>query len=386
MRLGTSSLLLLIAATLSAAPADDAPSIDSIIHALRHMEGYKARVSYAVTLPQADDDIIYTIDLRQPASADSYLIDWHTQSPSGPVEGFTAWFDGHFYNFRNRRLQEVHSDWDPQAPRGAREPQNAAQFSTLLPRGMAPELERLKGPGYAYELRPSGRELRVEARRIASGETDAELTWTFDASTLRPLRFDADYNPGGIASQQVAATFDYQTPLPGRIDSLSEPLLRERYPDAFTRYRESQFAIEQMRGEPLPAFSLPLAAGSGRLERQRGQRFERPTLIVMLEAESQLTPRLVDDVRQAVDRMPADVDVVWAFMEKNPQAASEAAGELRRGETALCGARPLATDCGAATLPVVMACSEAGTVESLLIGLNNQLATDVICMLSTMKN
>ena len=79
----------------------NARGLDSVMHKLLHAEGYSATATYAVTLPQADDDIVYTIRLQQP-SPSSYLIDWDVTTPSGPQQGFTSYFDGHFYNFRNK--------------------------------------------------------------------------------------------------------------------------------------------------------------------------------------------------------------------------------------------------------------------------------------------
>lgn len=359
------------------------PALDDIATALENMPGYAANVSYAVTLPQADDDIVYSVVLQQPADPDSYLIDWTAATPSGPAQGFTAWFEGHFYDFRNQRLRERHADWDPATPQGAREPQNSAQFSSLLPSRMAAQLRALAGPGFSYTLTPAaGNALRLDAVRLSAGEPDAELSWTFDASTLRPREFAADYNPGAISSQQVKAVFTDTVPSAGRLD---EQMLRRRYPDAFARCRESQFAIEQMRGRPMPAFSLPMADGNGRLERQAAQTFERPTLLVLFDSESALAPRLVGEIRAAVDRMPADVDVIWAATGKDRDAVADLLGETRRGEKAVCAAAGLAADCGAATLPVTLACAPDGRIGSLIIGLNNQFATDVICMLTTMK-
>ncbi len=374
---------LLFIASIAQGAAAATPSLDDIAAALENMAGYAATVNYAVTLPQADDDIVYTVTLQQPADPDSYLIDWTVDSPSGPVHGFTAWFEGHFYDFRNRRLREHHADWDAAAPQGAREPQNSAQFSSLLPSRMATQLRALAGPGFSYRLTPAaGNVLRLDAVRLSAGEPDAELSWTFDAATLRPREFAADYNPGAISAQQVMAVFTDTVPSMGRLD---EAALRLRYPDVFARCRESQFAIEQMRGASLPAFSLPLADGSGRLERQATQGFERPTLLVLFDPASTLAPRLAGEVREAVDRMPADVDVIWASTGKDRDAMAELLGPARRGETAVCAAAGLAADCGAATLPVTLACAPDGRIGSLIIGLNNQFATDVICMLTTMK-
>lgn len=360
-----------------------AQSVAEIANVLSNMPDYEAAVEYAVTLPQAQDDIVYTVELHQPASADSYLIDWTVNSPSGRVDGFTAWFDGHFYNLRNNRLQEHHAQWDADTPAGARAIQNSAQFASLLPSRMAMELRRLDDPGlYRYTISPSADELRVDAVRLASGSDDAELQWVFDASTLRPLRFYADYNPGAISGQQVKAVY---SPLPDSLHisgPLDEPALRQRYPLAFEQCRESQFAIESMRGRQLPGFSLP-QCGGGRLTRRAADPLAEPTAIVMLDSDSALAPQLIEAVRNAIDRLPANVNIIWACTGKNPDEISELIGTPRPGETTLGGARTLIRDCGAATLPVILACNSAGLISDLAIGLNNQTEIDVIRMFST---
>lgn len=372
--------------TLGSAFCADAQSVAEIVDALADMPDYAASVTYAVTLPQADDDIVYTVDLQQPASADSYLIDWRVDTPSGPVDGFTAWFDGHFYNFRNKRLQESHADWDATAPDGARAVQNSAQFASLLPSRLAMELRELdNAERYRYTLSTtSSGEVRISAVRLTAGEEDAELEWTFDSTTLRPRRFYADYNPGSIAGQQVTAIYS-DSPSPTLHSPLSEELLRERYPEAFERYRESQFAIESMRGQQLPGFSLPQCGAAGRFTRRATEPLEAPTAVVLLDSEATLAPQLIEAVRAAIGRLPSDAAVLWACTGKNPDAVSELLGPLRQGEKAILGSRSLARDCGAATLPVVMACDAKGCVTDLIVGLNNQLEIDVIRMFSTIK-
>lgn len=367
--------IALLAAALNA-PA--AVTLDDLIAALSDMPGYAANVRYAITLPQAEDDVVYTVDLAQP-TAGSYLIDWSVNSPSGLVEGWTAWFDGHFYDFRNNRLREVHAGWDSTL----RPPQETAQFASLLPQRLASQLAELRDSAtYTYNIIDRGDEIRIEADRHSRGDVDAELAWTFDAESLTPTAFYADYNPGAMASQQVDAKYTSQ---PSALTSpLSEPVLQERYPLAFEKFRESQFAIESLRGEPLPAFALPSSRGE-RMTRSRGEAFPRPTLVALLDPESALAPRLVAELREAVDRMPADTDVIYALTSKDPDSPAELLGELRPGETALTGAAGFIRECGAATLPVILVCNPAGRVADLRIGLNNQLAADVMCMLSTMK-
>lgn len=368
MRLGK----LFFAIFLSSAPLCLlAQEADVVASALERMQPYAASVSYSITLPQAEDDIVYSVALQSVAPG-SWLIDWNV--PEAGQAGWTAQFEGSFYNFRNRRLQEIHSGWDKQNP-------PRAQFADLLPERIAAQLREMAADPtrYAMTVKNSGGELTVEADRLTSGQVDAELSWTFDSQTFRPLKFSADYNPGAISSQQISATYSPAEPtLPQAFD---ETYLRERYPDAFTNHRQSNFAIEHMRGEPLPAFSLLLASGKGRLTRQAGEAFRQPTLVVLLESQSALAPELVRSIRKAIDCCPTAAEVIWACAERNPDSAADLLGELREGETALIGAKSLAADCGAAALPVIMVCGTDGTVKNLSIGLNKETQTDVIQMI-----
>ncbi|MDE6427754.1 MAG: hypothetical protein K2K59_02240 [Muribaculaceae bacterium] len=343
---------------------------EQLVAALEGDTVYCGRVDYAVTLPQSSDEIRYLIDL-QSVGTDSWLIDWHQIDHD--QTGWTARTGGDYYSFRGNRLQEIHAGWDrQQLPR--------AQFSELLPQNVGAQLREIisEPERYEYKLTEANNQLTLRAMRKAGDITDAELTWTFDSKSMQPQKFSAEYNPGQISEHQVYAHYQ---PLAPTVTTLSESILKERYAEAFANYRQSNFAIEQMRGEPLPAFSIQLASGEGRLTRQQGESFRQPAVIVLLESESALAGELVSAVRQAIDESPRDAQVIWACMERNPRSASELLGALRPGETALIGAKKLAADCGAAALPVIMICQTDGTVKDIAIGLNKDTRTDVIQMI-----
>lgn len=360
---------LLIGLILSPAIAS-AIEPGAIINSLAADTLFAARVNYAVTLPQSSDEIQYEVDLQSVGSGD-WLIEW--RQADHDQTGWTAQTGGDYYCFRGRRLQEIHAGWDKQQlPR--------AQFAELFPEQIADQLREITSSDgrYDYTLRESNNQLILTALRKAGDITDAEITWTFDATTHHPLKYSAEYNPGQISEHQVFATYG---PLERSISSITEESLKERFPEAFANFRQSNFAIEQMRGEPLPAFSIQLASGEGRLTRERGETFREPTLLVLMESESALAGELVDAIRQAIDEAPRGAEVIWACMERNPRSATELLGELRPGETALIGAKRLAADCGAAALPVILICRPDGTVNDIAIGLNKDTRTDVIQMI-----
>lgn len=376
------SMLLLAASggTMSA------QGIGEYADALAKMPGYRARVTYSVTLPQAQDDVVYTIDLAQdPDDPDGYLIEWSVMSPSGPVSGFTSWFNGDFYNFRNHRLQELHRQWDSETVSGHGAAQNSAQFASLLPTRIADWL-RAERPrmtsGIIHDI--ENNHISYNETWEAQGEVGSTISWVFDAETMRPLLFIADYNPGSVAGQQVTAEYSYPDSLAPLSAPLSESFLHARFPDAFNKYRESQFAIENMRGLPLPAFSLPRLDG-GRLARQASDPFRAPTAVVLFDPEATLAPELISALRASVDRLPVNAEILWAAVDKNPESASALLSPLRDGETAITGAAPLAADCGVAALPVILVCNPEGRITNLVIGLNQTLQTDVMQMLINAK-
>lgn len=355
-------------------------ALSDLVLALANMADYSAHVRYAVTLPQAEDDIVYDVALSQPGDSDSYLIEWGVDSPSGRLNGFTAWYDGNFYSYRNKRLRELHRQWDESAvTEGRHAPQNSAQFASLLPSRLWRVLKELEGGDYEYKLTSNGEVITIDARRMACEDADAELQWKFDAATFKPLSFYGDYNPGAISSQQVYARYEDAALA---VSTLSEETLRERYDEAFTLYRESQFGIEHMRGEQVPSFSLPRLDGSGRYTRRATEGFKRRTALVLIDTDTTLACDLIERVRKAVSKLPADADVIWACVGKNPADVEEVLGSLGEGETALLGARTLVRDCGAASLPVVLAVDASGRISDLVIGMNNSLESDVIQMLN----
>lgn len=375
-------------ALLSMPLCADAQGLDTILSRLDAVRDYGSAVTYAVTLPQAEDDVIYSLELRS-ATTDAdrlspadYLIDWSVTTPSGPMTGFSAYFDGHHYRLRGGKLQEYHCEWDSVPMLGENGVQRRAQFVALLPQYVAEELRRMASDTEHYTLKISDNRVSAERRAASDADTDAELTYEFDARTGLPTLFEAEYNPGAISSQTVRAT--YGTAL-APVDELSEAMLRERYPEAFERMRQSNFAIENLPGQPLPAFSLPRVGTDGRLTHSRGEKLALPTVVVLMEAEGELTPEMIAEVRGAIDRAPRRAAVVWAFAGRDPEAALEAVGDLLPDEQAVSGARAFGAECGAAALPVLMVCDAEGTVRHVAVGLNNQLGLDVIQALAGIK-
>lgn len=373
-----------------------AQGIEGIVRGLESVECWQARADYSITLPQATDDVVYTVAMESKAAPGDtlapadYLIEWGVDTPSGRSEGFSAYFDGHHYRFRDERLQEYHWEWDsiPFMPRrvgaaGSAGVQRSAQFADLLPRFIAADLRRMDADSlYSLSVRPdtlvSGRRCAVvDAVMTVRGYVCSEVSYTFDAATMLPLAMEADYNPGALSEQMVSVRYDYA----GKdgCHELSEQFLIERYPGVFEKYRQSNFRIENLPGTRMPGFALPTTTGE-RYSRQAGDPFRAPTVVVLLEAGSEFTPQLIAGMREAVDRMPVDADVIYAFADNRIDDIDAVLASPRQGEHILMSAGTLARDCGVAAMPVVIVCGRSGEVSDVRVGYNKELPLDVIQM------
>lgn len=389
--------LLMVLAALSPLCLQ-AQGIADIIRALRSARGYESQASFAVTLPSREDDIVYRLRLASsPAPADTlapcaYFLQWQLDTPSGPTEGWTSYFDGNMYAYRDHRIREYHTSWDPAPFRSASGSarsdggvQRTAQFVTLLPAFLADELSdmttdtlsTISGP---HSASCDGTDaLRIDTRLTIGGETVREKSYWFDTATLMPLRIDTESNPGSITEQSISVRYTPaaketgpQTPLP-----LSEESLIALFPEHFEKYRESNFSIENLRGTPLPAFALPTATGE-RYTHHRGDPFRAPTVIALLDPSTSFSDRIVNDLRKAIDSSPQPADIIWAVKGTDTDAAESIVPALRTGEHLLINSSSLARDCGAASLPVILIADTAGKVQKVILGYNTDLTSLVI--------
>lgn len=371
-----------------------ARGIADIIECLSAASDYRAAVTYSVTLPSRDDDVIYSLSLSSvTAPSDTlspcaYLIRWRLDTPSGPAEGWTSYFDGNLYRYRDHRLREYHTSWDPSPfmPASGSHPrpgvQEATQFVELFPAYIARDLRAMtadtlysiSGP---KETVCDGRAaICVKAEMTVDGECVRQVAYWFDRESRMPLRIDIESNPASITEQTITVRYAdaegdaYVTPM-------SEEALMSMYPEHFEKYRESNFRIENLRGTPLPTFTLPTATG-GRYAHQRGEGFRSPTVVALLDPDTSFSSDMVCDLRSAVDASSVPADIIWAVASTNPDRAEELVGRLRTSEHLLLNARSLARDCGAASLPVVILSGADGVVKDVLLGYNPDLSTVVV--------
>lgn len=367
-----------------------AQGLNDIIETLKSAPEYTADATYSVSLPSRDDDVTYRIRLASvPTPADSlspcaYHIGWQLDTPSGPVEGWTSYFGGNLYRYRDHRLREYHTSWDAapfRATATAPGVQGSTQFVELIPAYIARDLQAMLGDTLYTVSAPraatcDGKDaLRVDATMDVRGERVREASYWFDASTMMPLRADIESNPASITEQTISIRYTPArdiTPAP-----MSEDALMAMYPEQFEKYRESNFRIENLRDTPLPSFTLPSATGE-RYTHQRGEAFRAPTLIALIDPSTGFCSEMVRDLRSAVDSSPVETDVIWAVATTNPDVAEETVGQIRPGEHLLINARSLARDCGAASLPVVIMADMGGIVKNVILGYNSDLPTVVL--------
>ena len=102
-----------------------------------------------------------------------------------------------------------------------------------------------------------------------------------------------------------------------------------------------------------------------------------PTVIAILDSDIGSAGATVDALRRAVDAMPMQTDVIFAFISNDIDAIEALTGPCREGEHILMSARRLARDCGVTAPPVVIICDRDATVKEIINGYNNDL-TDVV--------
>lgn len=364
---------------------------------------YADTVAFTVSMPQLSDDVVYEVAISQDTrQADklapcSYLIDWTLDGPQEPVNGFSAYFSGHHYRFSGERLQEYHMEWDsvPFMPRklggmNADGVQRNVQFASLLPAMLADNLKAMVADS-VYSVRfvadtiVGGRNVAAIKTVMTTGGIIAmEGEYLVDPATGMPLRVHLENSPGTVSEQTVDAV--YSVPVIGRdCQALTEEQLMNIYPDAFGRFRTSNFRIESLPGTRLPSFSL--APVNGKSSRQKdderytwhkGDSFRVPTLVAIIDSTTGFTAEFMEAVREAVEELPFESDIIWAFTDTNINRIEQIAGPSREGEHTLISARGLARDCGASSLPALIIVRQDGMVDSVIVGFNNNLCSDVI--------
>ncbi len=373
---------------------------------------YRADATFSVTMPQLPDDVIYSLTISQtPAPTDTlcpaaYLIDWAiTQrpgmtSPSPSDHGFTSYFNGNHYNLIAERLRERHIESDPGA---FMRPQRGgvavtSQFADLVPAIMANRLREMSAdPRYTLtavaDTTVAGEKaVALIARMTVDGAVASEGEYLFyPGERLTPRRIVLENNTGSISEQTVTTKFDRPTDAGSAPAPVSEDQLIAAYPDEFERFRTSSYRLETLPGRHFPAIAVPILNGDrptrttsssdddDRYTRTASQGFDVPTVIVLLEAKSEFTPKVIEAVREAARQLPWRIDILWTFTDTNPNDVEAVISKPGSDETILRSARSVARDCGAGSmLPAIIFAGRDGIVKDFTAGYNNSLSSDVL--------
>lgn len=384
--------LLAVAATVGMSA--NAETLNDIADRIdRSARVYGATCTYEVLLPSLSDPVTYSVALQATAGEATdtlapcnYIIDWSAETPSGQVAGFSAYYTGNHYRFRDKRLQEYHAGADDPslAPGGnpARGVQSVVQFADLLPAFIADRFRQMTTDStYSYRVHPdtiiAGKHaVAVDGVRRINGYDAAEFLYILDPANYLPVLTELENNPGQLGEQSIIVK--YTAADKPDIATIDETMLAQRYPAAFGEHRGSAYSLEKMPGRALPRIVAPTADGD-RYIHDRGQALPSPTIVVFLDATVSSTPDVIEAVRGAVDTAPVSIDVLWAFLNHRADDIRTVLPRVRTSEKALINARSAATDCGiGADTPVLLFVKSDGKVYDFVRGFNQDLESVVI--------
>ena len=373
---------------------DAGPGISQLAARLDSLADYAATIHYAVALPMADDEVVYRLQVAtSPNAADrllgeNYLIDWELPIESGESRGFTAYFDGHHYRYRDHRLQENHYLWDSIPFRtNAGGIQRNGQFVNLLPFSLSGQLRSMAADStWTVSLVKGISERReadiVKAKRHINGMESQQFELAVDRVAGMPLNLSILYNPGMLGEQEVNARYEYD--IPGVKAISSEQVLMARYPEVFEKYRVSNYSVENLRGLPLPGFALPTTTRERYLY-QKGDRFSSPTIIAVLDPGVASTGQMIKTLRDTVDKLTRQTSLIMMFNSNDVDRIEPLTGQPRMGETLLTSATPFIRDCGINAYPTLLLCDSSGTVSAVILGTASTLADDLLQAAALLK-
>jgi len=353
---------------------------------------YADTAVYDVLLPSLSEPVTYTISLQSAATpADTlspckYVITWTLPSPSGISSGFSSYFDGSHFRFRDSRLQEYHYEEaaEPFAPSGEveRGVQQQVQFAEILPQFMGKKFEQMAADNTyiskvtADTLVAGNKAVVVEGIRRVKGYDALEYTYILEPDTYLPRKIEYEMNPGQIGEQSLIIKFaEAKTSGPCEINY--DNLLAAQ-PEAFEKYRENTFSLTTLPGRPLPRIAAPTASGE-RYIHERKDTFNAPTVFAFIDATVGSTPQVIEGVRKGIDSLPFQTDAVWVVVNHKLDEGENVVGKIRQGETLLVNAGAAARDCGVgATTPALIFVAQNGQVTDVQVGYNKDLDSIVI--------
>lgn len=362
---------------------------------LMEMPEYMAAARFEVLLPQASEPVEYDVILQSEATPSDtlspckYVIIWSTISAAEPTEGFSAYYDGNHYRYRNHRLQEYHaaSSIDAFMPTGHEirsksGVQSTAQFADMLPQFIGQRLSEMSADSsYIFQIHldtliQGQRRLVIDGVKRGRGYDVMRFSYVFDKDTLHPVMTEIENSPGSISEQIV--TINYRTAGDATPMAISEDGLMNRWPEVFELYRESTFRSENLVNTMLPSFACQKLDSPERYIHNVNEKFISPVIIVALDPDVATTIQTVDEIRRAVDMAPMELDVLWVFASNRAEEISGILGSLRHGETALTSANSLIRNCGITMYPTIILADSSSKVTDVIPGFNNETGMIVL--------
>lgn len=373
--------------------AQDAPELAT---ELITVPQYMADATFEVLLPSASDPVIYDVTLQSaaPDATDSlsvcdYIIRWSARTSAEPLAGFSAYFSGNHFRYRNHRLQEYHADAnvEPFMPYGPGSQytngvHTTAQFADMLPQNIGKAISRiLNDSSYIYSFHPDTlvngkKSIVLDGVKRGNGYDLMRFSYVFDKNTHLPVMSEFENSPGSISEQLV--TVSYSPKSKNQPIEISEEGLLAQWPEVFERFRESTFKSENLAGTLLPEFSCQTLDTPVRYTHNPNEPLQSPIIIVMLDPEVSTTRQTIDDIRSAVDMAPMAMEVLWAFNTNRTDDIRDAIGRLRPGEHALVSANSLMRNCGITLFPTTIIVDKSSKIKDVVPGYNNETGLVVL--------
>lgn len=372
--------------------------LTEFVNGLYGTKYYNDSLKFVVGMPQLADDVVYSVKLKQFPDSNTrlspcaYLIEWELTGKDTAPSGFSSYFDGNHYRYSGSRLQEYHWSWDsiPFIPAQADGIQKTAQFADLLPAMLAEKLlKMIDDPNYEVKFYADtivgGKTMTaIRASMTINGVTASEQEYIFDPATKLPWRLHFENSPGSISEQTVDVIYSGAPSSNPGTENFNEEYLMGLYPDVFSNFRESNFRIENLPGNRLPSFSLPVVGGD-RLSYRSGDTFSNPVLLAILDPDGGFNIDYIEALRSAVSSLPIQADLIFAFTGTNADRIEEQTGS-NPSETVLMSGKGLARDCGVSSFPVALIVGKDGKVKDVVLGYNNNLSSDLIQKMALMDN
>lgn len=339
------------------------------------------KASYEVQLPSSPDPVIYEISAEYKQCAEDtlakcqYIIDWTLKRENGDLNGFSAYFDGNHYRFRDVKLQEYHTAEDPTAFTYGKGVQNTAQFTDLLPPFIADNLRKMAVDStYDYTISCKGDEIRVDGVQRVKGYDTMEYSYVFDPQTGMLKSASVDYNPASISEQNITVEYGI---LPFDGTEMKEKTLTERYPDIFSRYRRGNYAVTNLKGTHLPGFEA-IDLHRRRYARRIRDNFVRPTVILLVSPDVASSGEAISAVTEGIQLSPVECSLIVAVTTNDSDTVATLCGPDTVCRTVLMSAKSMALNLGVNEFPTIIYCNSDATVADVDTGFNNNTASVVL--------